>query len=34
VHVLSSAALASSNGAGGKPATSPRTTAEREATPA
>ena len=34
VHVLSSAALASSNGAGGKPASSPRTTAEREATPA
>jgi cytoskeletal protein CcmA (bactofilin family) len=34
VHVLSSAALASSNGAGGKPATSPRTTAGREATPA
>ena len=34
VHVLSSAALASSNGAGGKPATPPRTTAEREATPA
>ncbi len=34
VHVLSSAALASSNGAGGKPATSPRTTAEHEATPA
>ena len=34
VHVLSSTALASSNGAGGKPATPPRTTAEREATPA
>ena len=34
VHVLSSAAVASGNGGGGKPASSPRTAGEREATPA
>ena len=34
VHVLSSAAVASGNGGVGNPASSPRSTAEREATPA